>query len=118
MLCGREIEGIFKEHLCALSGMIPLVYHHIHPLQILRIQRIFKRIFMCRQIWTHWVQQKSLEYVAVILKNIFNLQMKFVIFQLRPNQIQYAGLFQHSRLASKVLMLHSKRSSSVLFVAS
>ena len=63
-----------------------------------------QRIFMCRQTWTHctYTQWKSLEYVATIrLKNIFNLQMKFVIFQLRPDRKQHASLFN-------ILVLHRK----------
>ena len=99
-----------KEHLCGLSSMLPLVYHRIHSVWISSIQRIFKRFLICKQIWTYCTQQKSLECMVAILKETLNLQMKNVIFQKARNWKQHASLFQYSRVASKVMVLHSKRS--------
>ena len=49
----KYFRAFFKEHLCAQSTMIPEKAHCDHFTWISSIQRIFKRFFICKQIWTH-----------------------------------------------------------------
>ena len=65
--------------------------------QIFSLKRLLAETF---HLWIHWERQKNLVYTTAILEKIFDLQMKFVIFQLRPNRKQHAAFSQYSRLES------------------
>ena len=90
-----------KEHLCALSTMIPLVAHHVHSVGFSSIKRIFKRLFICKQIWIHCKHQKSLECMAAILKETLNLQMKNAFSKRRETE-------NNMQVCFNILVLHRK----------
>ena len=106
--------SFFKEHLCLQSTMIPLVYRMTHGSRISRILLLRPRFFICKHVWIQWVHQKKIVHIEPILEKIFDLQMKIVFFQTRPNRKQHAAFSQYSRLASPFLMLHSKGASTSL----
>ena len=62
--------------------------------------------------------KKKIIYAAAILEKIFDLQMKIVFFQTRPNRKQHAAFSQCSGLAFAYLLLHSKRASTSLRIGS
>ena len=92
--------------------MIPLVYRMTHGSRISRILLLGPRFFICKDVWIQWVHQKKIVHREPILEKIFDLQMKFVIFHMRPNRKQHTAFAQFSRLASLILMLYSERTST------